>query len=240
MVAAGSRASTRVVGTRAIKTSAGTTGSTRVGTPLTGISTSTSASPGTRASTGSRVGTGTTGTGSRAIGKLTTSALVAGRRATGGKAVPVPGSAVTIGTGSHAIGTPAKATGTSPASHDGVIPSSLISAGRTTTAVCSAAGARIVTCPRTVASPRTVTCPCAVACATAGEGVIAPASARRSAPGSGTVDCPAPTAIRAAGSLPRTGVRRATAPCAARERGRAAPRSTGAGGRTTEQSVGRK
>nr|WP_189180177.1 hypothetical protein [Microbispora rosea] len=93
MVAAGSRASTRVVGTRAIKTSAGTTGSTRVGTPLTGISTSTSASAGTRASTGSRVGVGATGTGttcaSRRVSGVRTRAACAlgtGRVAAGGRA----------------------------------------------------------------------------------------------------------------------------------------------------------
>ncbi|GGO24376.1 hypothetical protein GCM10010116_48990 [Microbispora rosea subsp. aerata] len=202
MVTADRRASTR-----AIRTSADTIDSTRVGTPthagisLAGVSTGTSASVGTCAITGGRlgiplagirtstsahanagnpVGAGATGTGSRAVGTPATStlALNAERRATGGKAVTVPDSAT--GTGSHVIGTPAITTDTGSVSGEGVISGSVVSAGRTTTTGRAMAGARSVMCLRSVARPRTATCLSANACAAVGEGVIAPASAKNS------------------------------------------------------------
>ncbi|GGO21666.1 hypothetical protein GCM10010116_43630 [Microbispora rosea subsp. aerata] len=80
----------------------------RVGIPLAGISTGTSASAGTCAIIASRVGIGATGAGSRAVGTPATSALAltTGRRAADGEAVPVAGS------GSRAIGTAAATAGT--------------------------------------------------------------------------------------------------------------------------------
>ncbi|GGO29499.1 hypothetical protein GCM10010116_59170 [Microbispora rosea subsp. aerata] len=155
----------------------------------------------------------------------------------------------------HAIRTSAATTvGNGPVSGKAVpVPGSVIGAGRTTTAIGGAAGARSVMCLRSVARPRTATCPSANVCATVGEGVIAPASAENSTessvPGSGTAGCPAPAAMCTAGCFLRGGVARAgiecvATSCAARERGTAARGSirgsVDAGRRTAARNVGRK
>ncbi|GIH58973.1 hypothetical protein Mro02_58870 [Microbispora rosea subsp. aerata] len=223
------------------------TAGNRVGIPLAGIRTSTSA----HASAGNPVGADATGTGSRAIGMLATNALalIAARHTTSGKAVPVAGGATGTGTGSRAAGrraagtdTPGRpaATGSCPVIGEGVIPGSAVPGSALGTGRAIAPGR--ATFVRTVAGVRIITCSRAITPTTTGEGVTAPGSARRSVRGSApnpeATGSPAPAGTRDTEAGFHAGVGHAATTCAADECGRAGRRSFAAGARTTDRIVG--